>query len=1453
MKIKNDNTYYIRSSNMHLINILEDDYYIELGAIDMKMMNKIIKGEKVNLQELMNFEILSEGSGMITGDILFDYYYQLNYLINLRLKNSSYKFLLTAGVIKYYDQSSCEKYAPLVLIPFDFDYQSFEIVASSTPMINTKIIKELAVLYFRDIEKDKTNPIDYLRKSKYKIIGGNETDYQKRFYDEYVSRKIYSVQDIDKLCLDLGEVLHTTVNPTNYLTIGNVEYGDILIGQDFMTTERSIFETTEEKIVNHYFTNIKSILPTNLDQKYVLLKVDKGEKFAIDGRIGSGKTHTILNILSDQVLKGKKILYINQDLDNLFDLEKSISYLGFDGLSYNLTRNLRRIERPEVDIENKGKSDLSLDILVQLFNHLNHLQTKIHGYTIQHIFEELAILKKENSSIEPIQLEITLEKHEVQRIYHDLLEIEDALKMIDTYATNVWHRLQIYRNNITKEGIIKRLEELQEINIELYQKEKKTMAKYGIKPASTIHELYKTISHVYHFASVRPLPEWIDEKTRRETLKALREIQGLVDIKYNLSKYYEATTIDTYIPGRMEKILKVILADHLNVEENWETTDAIFINRLIQFDEKLVLLTKDMEQNVNQTTELVSKLKTIFGLKEITDTCYRFFTQLDQFLNQHLLNPLVIDCYLEQPMIFSKYAQPITDAYLLYLEEVIFLPRFITHFEQLTKGFLDIELHKKNQDRFVMHYINRKIAKKEKQDVKVIVEHVKKYYHTMEVLQDAVQEVFGKKELDIELVEQFVKFNQFVTTLDHQFIFAWKKLLHEYKKGRYQDHYIQVIHQLLTQIKSEGYQTSSICTSLRNYNIHIVDGSILDKVEKIKLWQLYLKEVIELKQEIKGIFIQKDTVTYDDIVILIENDRMQQQLQKDLETNAPRYKKNLGKYYRGLDTIIGDIGQTIEHYDDFLKKISPNCDINALFEDQHFNHLLEDIKEIDVMYAQWVSAFRAFSVCFKGSQNDFQSNSFDANIKIFKTYLNKVDQIDAILTINVLTERFLNYHLDDLYEGIRSCKYGLGISKRFMYSVFLDYYRTIESQYPELLSSQSLLQYLNDYQDFEYAYCQKNGFELKKKVEDIRKKVNLNHGYAFNDYNHIVNALSKSIPVFLSDLDILNSHLDISVFDLVIVDDAHLSTSNKYYRIQECKQVIIFGDKLFQTSVSNALMQRLGKACTVDYKRRYIQMNSKFNNIWSYNNQYIYAYDNQCDIIQVDHFEAFIEHILNRFYMNPSHIINVLVANESTRRKAYTSIVKGLVNAYSPEEIGNILCYHIRILNALTEGNRYVNDVYIYYDDFRDLEASEKELVFKNFIAVYNSVQVFYLKHRLESENEMILKSIQQTIGKNVMQEKKPEGITQLLIQSLRDKKIKAEGGFGSFDIIIKRKKPFAIMIMGKSEDYTTTFVDDYIYYHQEYKKRGWQVEVVYIHDLYIHYDQVVSHIIQQLALEKKG
>lgn len=48
MKNKNERKYYIQSRNLHLMNILEEDYYVEIGVIDMKIFNRILMMKKLN-------------------------------------------------------------------------------------------------------------------------------------------------------------------------------------------------------------------------------------------------------------------------------------------------------------------------------------------------------------------------------------------------------------------------------------------------------------------------------------------------------------------------------------------------------------------------------------------------------------------------------------------------------------------------------------------------------------------------------------------------------------------------------------------------------------------------------------------------------------------------------------------------------------------------------------------------------------------------------------------------------------------------------------------------------------------------------------------------------------------------------------------------------------------------------------------------------------------------------------------------------------------------------------------------------------------------------------------------------------------------------------------------------------------------------------------------------------
>ncbi len=1426
MSIRNKNIkkYYIQSRNSHLLNILEKDYYIELGVTSVEVLDKILGKEKIELDSLFDLKLLSEGIGKITGDIQNDFYYQLNYLINLRLKNSTCKFFLTTGVVKYFDDDACEKYAPVVLIPFDFDYQKLEIVISGEPLINPLLLKRI------------TQNQDTIKADSKKT-----TDY-------YNNLKLNKVSDIDNVLYIIAKELNATVDPANYITIVQIEYPDIILDKDFMSIENSVNQMTEKTIFKRFYNEINAIFPTNTIQKYVLLKANDGDKFAVDGRLGSGKTYTILNMIADFISKDKNILYVNQDADSIFEVEKNLTYLGLNPYTYNLTKNLREIVKPEASIDDIDISNVSPTILDDIFVLPEIFQSRVNGFKITNIFEYLAVLKAKYENIYEIPLETVLESHEAISIYNDLVKIEEALSQIDLYANNIWHKLQVAHNNLTSSEIISRIQTWSHIHDELCEYLRGFTKKYDLRMPANINELYKLITYTYSFSAVRPLPKWKDLEVRQEIVKQLRDIQSLIDTNYNINSYYEKNTNIKYTIGRMKQIVNVLIGKHIQIDTNYNSSDEVYINRLIDFKDNLNILSSDITEVINKLSNTNLELVNIFSFITLDDSTYRFLINLNAYLSNNKYNALLFDTYYTAQSIFTKHGDLVNKAYVIYSKNKNILPKYFKHNESLSKEFLDIAMKKKNSDKSLVHLLNTKLIKKDGLNINDVIHDIRLYYIASKEIIENLSTIFGNKDFDDEFITQFINFYEYTSNLNLHEKAYFKVLLDKSNKEFNKEKFINKIANILKDFANEEKQIASICKKLENYKIIIPEENIYQKAKNLTIWNEYLKEVNNLKKEIKEIFAEKDVVEYSDLVKIMKIDSQFDKVHKTLHDKDKLYQDTLGVYYHGLDTVIREIGRTIEHYDEFLKMLNNPSKINDIFKEKVFNEYLEDVKTLDKLYATWINRYRTFSVCFKGSQPEALTNSFEQNKKLFKQFIDKSNQIKPIITINELTEGFLEYGLKNLHDGIRSCKYGENVSKHFIYSVLVTDCEEALKKYPKLNDLEKFLEPVNEYLLYEANYC---GNNLKKLILGTENIVaNTQSNYSFNDYNSIVKQKIKTKNLFYADLDIFNSNLNLDFFDLVIIDDVHLSSSNKYHRLSECKQVVVFGDHLFQTSVSNALMKRLSDNCKITYQRRYLKASSKFDNQYSYENQYIYSYDNKYEIKMCDTFNDFIDEIFKRFTKNPKRIINILISSEETRRHIYTAIVSSLAKSFNPDEINYILCYNIRILNTLTEGNRYVNDVLVYFDDFKNLEESIKNLVFKNFINAHNDVVFYYIKSKMDQENFERKIMIKQIIGNESKNYETTTGIVPYLKKALLDKGINVLDGFGKFDLVIKEVTPLGIIIPDKEHADFTSFVDDYLYYHNEYEKRGWNVQVVNSYHLYKNFDKVVEKLVKE-AKEK--
>ena len=116
---------------------------------------------------------------------------------------------------------------------------------------------------------------------------------------------------------------------SNYLTVSSLDFPDIEFDKDYFTVQSSIYETNSFEVMKKFYTSdFKSTTPLNIEQKYIINKVLQKENFVVNGKLGSGKTTTIVNVLLD-CLEWQKGSYINNDLHNIESIQSRYAKDGF--------------------------------------------------------------------------------------------------------------------------------------------------------------------------------------------------------------------------------------------------------------------------------------------------------------------------------------------------------------------------------------------------------------------------------------------------------------------------------------------------------------------------------------------------------------------------------------------------------------------------------------------------------------------------------------------------------------------------------------------------------------------------------------------------------------------------------------------------------------------------------------------------------------------------------------------------------------------------------------------------------------------------------------------------------------------------------------------------------------------------------------------------------------------
>ncbi|MGM9898975.1 MAG: hypothetical protein ACI32E_00170 [Bacilli bacterium] len=1422
MKRMGEAKYYVRTSNSHLLNILDSNYYIELGVIDIPVLNKLLKYQVLDINQIIDLELLNTGIGKITDDDQTDAYYQLNYLISLRQKSSSSKFFLTFGTLTYLDDFGCEKFAPIVLIPLEIDYQSNKITMSNAAIPNRHFIKLLA-RKFRDTNED-----------------------QNRFLDYYMNFPLNTSYQFDRLMLDLVNETKYQYSPTSFLTVCDVEYQDFALRNDYFNIERSIYETTNTQIMQQYFDNIYSVLPTNIDQKYAILKVSQGENLAIDGRLGTGKTYTIINILADAIRKDKKVLYVNQDLDNIWDVEKNLKFLGLGQYIYNLTKNLRDIDVPQMSLPQLHNVTLAPEEINMLIEYENVFDERINGETIAKILEDYATIKNSNIELKPVVVETDLQKHEINNLYNCLKKVEKSFDVIENYSNNIWRKLNISHNNYIVSEIIERTNRLYEVQQKLNKEVESFCKKYQLCFPSSFSDLYRLISHINSFGVIKPIALWQSSEIRQSVKSALMEIQDLSDQNYNVTKYYDKYIDDNYEPGYAKIILKELCGKDIKIKNVSETDNNEFIDNLLSSNAKLQTLVNQIRLNNEKIKECEKKIDEIFNTKNlhklINKEYYNFFIKFQYYSSNYFTLSIWVNSLLANPKLFFSNGKKVQDIYISAQKEREEFGRYLINYNSLSYSEISELIRNRRFVQIIKRYFDQKMIKNNHAYMMDIIQKVKNYYELIRQAMAIISDPdYNDNKTAEEIIRNYLGLYEFTLGLNKEQLNLIDSALIKYSDSTTIN--LEPFNEILSHYISECEKADHLAELMKQYNININGDYGFEKYHHIYSYVVYLERVIDLRKEVSQIFKGNHRTSSKELFELIHNDDLYLEVKKIMNDNDQNYRMLLGENYRGFDTVINEVGQTIDHFDGFMARLNPDADVNSLFQEPTFSRFCDNAIKINNLISDWIQSNKAFSICFKGGTGALQTNGLKENVAFLKKYVQTESQIEHILYINEVLQNCHMLGLESIANLIVNAKPKDCLAESFLNGVLKKEYEYICSKYPIVLDFTPIKEKIEKLYLQEIDYCTKNIISLQKN-EEKRNKSRLTN-VRFDDYNRIIESILRYVNIYLADVNIFNSNLDLSVFDLVIIDDGHLSSANKYNRLNECRQCVVFGDKSFQSSYVNTLMKRINNSSIITYRNRYIKMSPHFNNTWNTNNRYIYSYDTKIVKQMVLSIEQFATRVVELFTKNQRHIINVIVGTEQTRRSVYTEIVNLLKNYYANTDIMDILCYNIRIINAVNEGSRYVNDVVIYYNDFIELEQNKKELIFKNFVVVSSGIYIYYIGSKSEENNNEILKNINNTIGKLTFKPKYLDGVSPLLYNRLKNEGVSLKEGFGRFDIIINDKKLVGVMIIGKASGSQYSLIDDYQYFYHEYTKNGWDIEIIPITTLINNFDEVVAHLVK--------
>lgn len=1383
--------FLLKYTNRHLLNIFDQNYYIELGSIDLEVLNEILDGAIIDFKKIAVERLLVEGTGKITGDARHELEYQLNYLKSFCERDSSTKLFLTCGIIKYYTTIKQEVYAPLLLIPIKL-YQTnkgtWEVVRSGEVIENELLMQRLRELTIEPLPKAE--------------------DFKTAF-------------DFDRYCEKVSKASGCVFTIGNFLTYALTEYPDLNFVHEESLDTSSFFEYRAADIYGQALEQVQAVLPSNIYQKYVMVKAHRNENFSVGGKLGSGKTSTIINIIADSIAQNKQVLYVNSDQRTLEEFHQRLYEVGLGNYAFNLVNPFHQPKESPTEkkyhLRGLKKTLQKIQSKILTFDEL--LDHKYLGYRYREIIQNQLELMINGYVHEPLPIVPNLSKFEVETIYEKLKEIEQALSHIGPYENFCWRTLEPYYTSSDIKEVGEATTTFHHAQVELKIAFKEFNDRYHLKPTATIKEAHRVIYILKGFSDNIPPYSWHVNKDFKKASKEIINLKNIQTDYNNLQAKIASTYTGDIETVDIDAIFKTLLGPY------YETKDNIYLDRLLYNLKSLKTLAKRIAQNRKDLNEALNSLKAIFRIKAIEDHMYNLLADIDEYLDYHECQiQWVHQSYDNNPNILEDYHHD----YLNYIEFNDLqdqIKRYLKKGATIDYQALYSLLTTEASDKVLQKIINFKLLKEDSKYMFDLIAMIRRYLELVEILNNKLKK-HNFKEYG-ELAQNYLEYQAYVDLLDkpqRDKIFI-KKILVDYLTKV--DKKRMIAKERLAKFSKCYLDNLDIIKQLKYYNINITHPQATKKLSALYQFVQYFNNVYTLNEKYRPFFKKNNLVLFEDYQDLQQDIQLNQKLKSNLKSKDSEYQYLFGEYYRGFNTDCVVIERMIAYFQLFLEIVIKPKDLDDLLLRDTLQQIINHHKRLERIYENWYSCYRRFTKLFQDSKTYFLEDQLEKNIESIEHYVNEIYLLPDAFTVIENLVFLKKFGLNELCDGINKGIYANNLSIRFMATLYQEFQAIIEKDNPLLKNFDDVLLAVNDYLILERELLSQNidKFVLKRTnpSEKIKNKQKLLSPF---DVNHMVEMTKKDYNLYLVDLDLFNSNLNLRQFDTIIIDDAHLDNSNKYYRLDEpLNQIIIFGDKTFTSSVSNNLMQRIIPSAITPLKYRYQLMSNYFENQLGHNNIYIPRFDENVEIKKVASLDTLVKDILFSEVLSskPNQIINIVYANNNTKFK----INQLILNTLNDYEKASALMKKVNLLNAVRDDAILGDDVYFIFDDFKMMETEVLQKVLTNFNQATNKFYLVYQEEVVDEKNEQMNFFLSKLKERKELLTPSFNPVIRYLKQELEKHQLECMWGLGAINLIVQGRVPYGIIIIGLETE-ENTLIDLYQYYYQTFEKFGWKMEFIY-------------------------